>query len=69
MKYYRYSISCIDNSGTLIGFNVYRTTPDILTVVEYIESTKGYYIEGMLVTQCDLEMPPIETQTTIILHE
>lgn len=69
MIYYKYCITCANESGKIIGLTIYLHRPDILTVVEYVESMKGYTIHGLLVAEERTDKPPIETVSTIILHE
>lgn len=69
MIYYKYCITCANETGKIIGLTIYLHRPDILTVVEHVESTKGYTIHGLLVAEERSDKPPIETASTIILHE
>lgn len=67
MIYHKYSITCEDSTGKIIGLIIYVRTPDILTVVEYVEATKGCTIHGLLIVEERLDKAPIETASTIIL--
>ena len=69
MIYHKYSISCEDTEGKLIGFVVYTQRLDTVTVVEYIEATMGYTLKGLKVEEEKHEKRPIETSSTVILHE
>lgn len=69
MIYHKYSISCENTEGKLIGFVVYTQRLDTVTVVEYIEATMGYTLKGLIITEERHEKKPVVTPTTVILHE
>ena len=68
MTYHKYCITCANESGKIIGLNIYLDRPDIITVVDYVEAHKGFIIQGLLVAEeVFIDELPIETASTIIL--